>query len=82
MTRHNIGLVYGGNRHGAFQLYTALRDRAIAKLPDAIPYSHGAVMPLAISTSIAGLFDTMGLDYALVYESPLAASIHRPFTDH
>lgn len=49
--------------HGTWQLYTIFNANQVAKLPDSISFVQGAVLPLAICTAIAGLFqdDTMGL---------------------
>ncbi|KAK4539787.1 hypothetical protein LTR36_010376 [Oleoguttula mirabilis] len=42
-----------------FQLYTAFRERLTATLPDAVPFSKGVVLPLALSTATVGLFETL-----------------------
>jgi NADPH:quinone reductase-like Zn-dependent oxidoreductase len=61
LCRHCLGLVHGGSRHAAFQDYAALRQAVTAKLPDSVPLSHGVVLPLALSTSIVGLFEDLNL---------------------
>ncbi|KAK3115002.1 hypothetical protein LTR53_006087 [Teratosphaeriaceae sp. CCFEE 6253] len=56
-----LGLVYGGAKHGAFQLFTTLRERVAAKLPNTMSLSRAVVLPMAISTSSVGLFDILRL---------------------
>lgn len=56
-----MGLVHGGAKHGAFQHYTTFRERVVAKLPNSMALSRGVVLPMALSTSIVGLFDVLGL---------------------
>ncbi|KAK5726088.1 hypothetical protein LTR15_004280 [Elasticomyces elasticus] len=56
-----LGLIYGGSKHGAFQNYTTIRERAAVKLPDSIALSRGVVLPMAVFTSIVGLFEHLQL---------------------
>jgi NADPH:quinone reductase-like Zn-dependent oxidoreductase len=42
--------------NGSFQLYCATTAKFVSKLPNNISYTQGAVLPLAISTAAAGLF--------------------------
>ncbi|KAK5113598.1 hypothetical protein LTR85_010827 [Meristemomyces frigidus] len=72
---HCLGLVYGGARHGAFQLYTTVRERLTAKLPPAIPFSKGVVLPLALSTATAGLFEILKLRLPTTPPTPSTGEI-------
>ncbi|KAK3640156.1 hypothetical protein LTR56_005568 [Elasticomyces elasticus] len=56
-----LGLIYGGSKHGAFQNYTTIRERAAVKLPDSIALSRGVVLPMAVFTSTVGLFEHLQL---------------------
>jgi NADPH:quinone reductase-like Zn-dependent oxidoreductase len=58
--------------NSAFQLYAATTSKLVAKLPSHISYTQGAVLPLAISTAAAGLFqkDTMALPYPQLKPEP------------
>lgn len=49
--------------NGAFQLYSKVPDILAAPLPDALTFERAAVLPLALSTAAAGLFEstTLGL---------------------
>lgn len=41
---------------GGFQNYTSLNALVVSKIPDSLPYTSAAVLPLAISTAAACLF--------------------------
>lgn len=49
--------------NSAFQLYSLAVEDLTAELPDSLSFQEGAVLPLALSTASAGLFqaDTLGL---------------------
>lgn len=49
--------------HSAFQNYTLVTEKLTSALPDSLSFAQGAVLPLAISTASAGLFqkDTLNL---------------------
>jgi NADPH:quinone reductase-like Zn-dependent oxidoreductase len=54
--RHALGRLTGNPAHGGFQLYTIAKEITVAPIPDAIPYEQAVVLPLAISTAAAGLY--------------------------
>lgn len=61
---HTMGLGLGP-AYGGFQLYPVVIAATTSLIPDNIPYTEAAVLPLSISTAAAGLFmnATLGLDY-------------------
>ena len=54
--RHALGRLTGNPARGGFQLYTIAKEITVAPIPDAIPYEQAVVLPLAISTAAAGLY--------------------------
>lgn len=48
---------------GAFQHYTVVRERLASRIPDAMTFEEASVLPMAVSTAAAGLFqdDYLGL---------------------
>lgn len=56
VSRHCNGYSTRDASHGAFQKYTIVPQHAISELPYALTTSLGVVMPLAISTAAAGLY--------------------------
>ena len=46
---------------GAFQNYTVVLERLASPIPDAMSYEDASVLPLAVSTASAGLFEKTGL---------------------
>jgi NADPH:quinone reductase-like Zn-dependent oxidoreductase len=48
---------------GAFQQYTVVRERLTSRIPDAMTFEEASVLPMAVSTAAAGLFqdDYLGL---------------------
>lgn len=53
---HLDGLATKKNSNGGFQDYPKTNSIYVAKLPDNVTFAQGAVLPLAISTAAAGLF--------------------------
>jgi NADPH:quinone reductase-like Zn-dependent oxidoreductase len=54
--RHALGRLTGDPKHGGFQLYTVAHEITVAPIPDSISYEKAVVLPLAISTAAAGLY--------------------------
>lgn len=58
-----VGSAAGQERHrnraaeGAFQRFVLLQARNVAALPDAVPFEAAAVLPLALITAAAGLYE-------------------------
>ncbi|MFB2583343.1 zinc-binding alcohol dehydrogenase family protein [Herbiconiux liukaitaii] len=48
---------------GAFQQYTVVRERLASRVPDGMSFEEASVLPMAVSTAAAGLFqdDYLGL---------------------
>lgn len=63
-----IGLEKGRDAisESGFQAYVAVDAALAAALPDTLPFEEAAVLPLAVSTAAAGLFESeqLGLDYS------------------
>lgn len=55
---------------GAFQSHVALMARMCSVLPDAISFEAAAVLPLALTTAAAGLFEKDQLDLVLPTAKP------------
>jgi len=53
---HLDGLANKQNTNNGFQLFPKTASIYVAKLPDNISFAEGSVLPLAISTAAAGLF--------------------------
>lgn len=53
---HLDGLANKKASNGGFQLYPKTNQAFVAKLPDSVSFVEGAVLPLALSTAAAGLF--------------------------
>ncbi|KUL83203.1 hypothetical protein ZTR_10004 [Talaromyces verruculosus] len=60
---HCPGLMTRNPANSAFQLYSLAMEDLTAELPGSVSFQEGAVLPLALSTASAGLFqdDTLGL---------------------
>ncbi len=56
---HAAGTERSRNRpeEGAFQTHAVLLERVTAPIADALPFEQAAVLPLALSTAAAGLFE-------------------------
>lgn len=56
--RHAHNLSNGGEAaYGAFQAYTVASHRVVAAVPPSVSYEQAAVLPLAVSTAAAGLYE-------------------------
>ncbi|KAH6714258.1 quinone reductase [Leptodontidium sp. MPI-SDFR-AT-0119] len=60
-----VGTGIGDSRYAGFQEYSVMPANAVAPIPDSISYEQGAVLPLAICTAAAGLYqkDHLSLPY-------------------
>lgn len=56
MFRHAFSLVNNNPAHGGFQLYTVCNALVVAKIPSSLEFTSATVLPLAISTASACLF--------------------------
>jgi NADPH:quinone reductase-like Zn-dependent oxidoreductase len=67
----------GNPAHGGFQLYTIAREITVARIPDSIPYEQAVVLPLAISTAAAGLYQKgfLALPYPMTNPKPSGKAI-------
>jgi NADPH:quinone reductase-like Zn-dependent oxidoreductase len=67
----------GDPAYGGFQLYSIVKDITIALIPDTIPYEQAVVLPLAISTAAAGLYEKgfLELPYPTVNPKPIGKTI-------
>jgi NADPH:quinone reductase-like Zn-dependent oxidoreductase len=75
--RHALGRATGDPKHGGFQLYTVAHEITVSPIPDSLPYENGVVLPLAISTAAAGLYqkDFLALPYPTVNTKPSGKTI-------
>jgi NADPH:quinone reductase-like Zn-dependent oxidoreductase len=75
--RHALGRATGDPRHGGFQLYTVAHEITVSPIPDALPYENAVVLPLAISTAAAGLYqkEFLALPYPTVDSTPIGKTI-------
>ncbi|KAL5321972.1 hypothetical protein ACEPPN_009937 [Leptodophora sp. 'Broadleaf-Isolate-01'] len=62
---HCVGIMTGKAENAAFQNYTLAFETLMAELPPSISFEEGAVLPLAISTASAGLYQTDKLNLPL-----------------
>jgi len=62
---------------GAFQQYTVLMERMAAPIPDSLPFTDAAVLPLALSTAACGLFqkDLLALQYPTAHPLPTGQTL-------
>lgn len=67
---HSQSLSTKKNDEGTFQEYVLAGAKSTAQIPDDMSYEHASVLPLAISTSAAGLFSPSGLGLPLPSHSP------------
>ena len=75
--RHALGRATGDPKHGGFQLYTTAHEITVSPIPDSLPYEKAVVLPLAISTAAAGLYqqDFLALPYPTINTKPTGKSI-------
>lgn len=69
---HGFGLDSGQSKHGAFQRYTVCRSELVCPLPAHISFPRGVVLPCAVSTAAAGLYqeDHLHLKSLSINSSP------------
>lgn len=67
---HLQGLGNGKPEYGGFQLYPVVPAQAVSKIPSSVSYASGSVLPLAISTAAAGLYQSSHLALPLPSSSP------------
>ncbi|KAI5359828.1 putative GroES-like superfamily, alcohol dehydrogenase-like, NAD(P)-binding domain superfamily [Septoria linicola] len=60
---HAWSMRTGENADAAFQLYARVPVANAAKLPQTITFSEGVVLPLALDTAAAGLYQTLRLPW-------------------
>jgi NADPH:quinone reductase-like Zn-dependent oxidoreductase len=67
----------GSPSYGAFQLYPVAKEITTAPIPDSISYEQAAVLPLAISTAAAGLYQKgfLELPYPTLDPKPTGKTI-------
>ncbi|GAA5821132.1 hypothetical protein JCM11491_004549, partial [Sporobolomyces phaffii] len=65
---HALGLGTNDARHSAFQEYAVIHGTTIAKIPASVSFEEATVLPLALSTAAAGLYQPGYLE--LPYPSP------------
>ncbi|OSS47450.1 hypothetical protein B5807_07219 [Epicoccum nigrum] len=63
--------------HGAFQLYTVLLEQTTSTIPESMSFEEASVMPLALTTAAAGLFDKeqLGLRYPSMQAKPVNETV-------
>ncbi|KAG0649801.1 Trans-enoyl reductase [Hyphodiscus hymeniophilus] len=74
---HTLSRATGDPKHGGFQLYTTAHEITVSPIPDSLPYSQAVVLPLAVSTAAAGLYqkDFLALPYPTVNPTSTGKSI-------
>lgn len=67
----------GEPSYGAFQAYTVHNHRVVAAVPATLPYEQAAVLPLAVSTAAAGLYeqDYLKLQYPSTTPKPTGETL-------
>jgi NADPH:quinone reductase-like Zn-dependent oxidoreductase len=68
------GFGTGETSHWGFQLYCATNAKAACKLPQNISYAQGSVLPLALSTAAAALFEKESMALTLPQAKPVSNS--------
>lgn len=63
--------------YGGFQLYTVLLEKTTAPIPDNISFESASVLPLAVATAAAGLFEKeqLGLEYPQLDAPPAGKTV-------
>ncbi|KAE9381943.1 zinc-binding oxidoreductase CipB [Stipitochalara longipes BDJ] len=74
---HTLGRWTRNPAHGGFQLYTVAKEITVSPIPDSIPYEQAVVLPLAISTAAAGLYQKgfLELPYPSIDAKPSGKTI-------
>lgn len=68
--RHTIGLATGKPQDNGFQLYTAVKAILTAVIPSGTSFTDASVLPLALSTAAAGLYQPGYLELPYPTSSP------------
>lgn len=68
--RHTIGLVTGKSQDNGFQLYTAVKALLTSAIPSGTSFTDASVLPLALSTASAGLYQPGFLELPYPTASP------------
>jgi NADPH:quinone reductase-like Zn-dependent oxidoreductase len=55
---HALVLATGDERHAAFQNYSVIAENMASPIPQSLPFEQAVVLPLAVSTASAALFQT------------------------
>ncbi|KUJ14517.1 putative quinone oxidoreductase [Mollisia scopiformis] len=61
--------------NAGFQLYSTCLEILVAELPDSVPLSSAAVLPLSISTASTGLFKALKLPLPSLHPEPTGQAI-------
>ena len=74
---HVLGRATGDPKHGGFQLYSTAHEITVSPIPDSLSYEKAVVLPLAISTAAAGLYqkDFLALPYPTINVKPTGKTI-------
>jgi len=72
---HCDSLLTQKKTNSAFQLYTTCMEILVAEVPDSIPLSHAAVLPLAISTAATALFRHLKLPHPSLNPKPTGKTV-------
>jgi NADPH:quinone reductase-like Zn-dependent oxidoreductase len=74
---HTIGLGTQEPKHGGFQLYTVVPEILVCPIPDDLSFQRAVVLPLAISTAAAGLYQKthLGLPYPTLAPKKIGKTI-------
>lgn len=74
---HALGRATGDPKHGGLQLFTVGHEITVSPIPDSLPYEQAVVLPLAISTAAAGLYqkDFLALPYPTINAEPSGKTI-------
>ncbi|GAA5929769.1 hypothetical protein JCM1841_002642 [Sporobolomyces salmonicolor] len=62
---HMLGLGTGNSKHSGFQEYAVVSGTTVAAIPSSISFEEAVVLPLALSTAAAGLYqpEFLGLNF-------------------
>jgi NADPH:quinone reductase-like Zn-dependent oxidoreductase len=79
---HCHGLVSGDPKDAGFQLYSRVPAVNTAKIPDSMSFTQAGVLPLAINTAAAGLYQSrekgfLGLEYPTLVSIPPALRLSK-----
>ena len=61
--------------NAGFQLYSTVRELLVTTIPDSLPLSNAAVLPLAIGTASTALFKHLQLPFPSVDPRPIGKTI-------